>query len=316
MVKDFVKRKMERRKQIFGKDREIQKRYADKRKFMEAEMGGRSPEEFVIDPNCLSRFHNFMNSRYRNMIRETGDAFLDTAALGIFPLPFLFGPNYEKDSFGNFYLELFSYAEKEGFKEQVKTLVELAEQYSGLFLDFLRMPTVIVTSDVVEEYNTFCRKLRELSKQYVVSHVLRDKIFSPVLKVANAAKQNNEKHRIIEADPLVDKILGTLPIDEEISETDRRLLSMAIASGASDRRRKNLITGDKHINHLASMLYKNLRYCSATLDVSGLAGSVKDFDPFDLRINRIGFFYDAARTEETHYFMREYNYFDILNSKK
>ena len=311
----WLDRKRKRRREIYAQREEEHKENISRKRFTEPERGGKPPEYFALEPSVLEKFHHFMNGRFRSVIRYSSDVFFDNSSLGIFNMPILNLTRENVTRFGTLYYEMIPYAEISGYRENIEKLIELTEMYTGFFLKLFREKSTIILSDIVGEFDEYWKNLRTEAKQHIASVNLRNRIFDVVRELWNAARQNNEKHRDIEEDPLIERIMNVLPVNSDISEVDRRLLSTVIANGACDGKRKGIITGDRHINQLTSALYNGVRNGNAVLDVGDLAESIHDFSAFDLGIHHIRL-YTREYTGYDTYCIRTFDYFDILNSKK
>ncbi len=236
-------------------------------------------------------FADFFSAMQREVARDQSrDVYIDTNHLR-FSLPY---PYHNADLF-SLYLGILKYNKDERYKRKFYELHQKLSGYASFVEELLSKDNVFITSGVVSELD----RLRERAIDRIEgidakwnSFASKEDMTKPLDLICDAAMRNNERISGIEEDPLVERIYRLVPKvslegRKPLSETDKTLISLALANGLTDGRRKLIMTWDRLIKASATALHTLINEEPHLLDTSDLVSSFSDFERANLSIGNI-----------------------------
>lgn len=277
-IRGFSKSRNKRRKEkaaFARRKRQKLQEYLDSRAFLDPIRGGNVPEDFLVTHSSFDLLLNFIG-QFDGILRTNDEVYLDNGVVSIYG--YHARVNGKLIDLGDLYVNATRYAELSDYSENIERLIELLTRYNEYFLGVIMAPNTVIIREVVEENRIYLRTIRNGVKQYLDSSSVRQKFLDDLEKTSNALYEKYSKHKGREKHSWIEGVMKLLPsVDrsgKEVSETDKKLVSMAVSFGMLDGRRKSIITTDSDLEDIA----RSLSESRTQLNVH---------KPFELRIYRV-----------------------------
>lgn len=299
-------RKREKRRASFArKKRDKEDIFIRKMYFRDPIRGGKLPSDFQLNDIDFRGLDSFFQNELKYVLMNYGEIFLDNGVASIFQ----FELPERRVGIGNLYCELIRYAEQNTYRQNIQNLIDLIENGNKFFIDAINQSKVIIIKEVLDEFRRYLRTIMNCSRESIVSKQLRGKIVNLPKILYEALERNYERHRFREANPLIERISGSLPsitsFGKKISDTDKKLVSMAIAFSIIDGESRSILTTDSDINYLMYSLEEMVN------SQSGL--QIPRLKPVNLVVNSI---LSPSHINSDGYTIKTRAFYDLLNPKK
>jgi len=230
----------------------------------------------IINPDgfrrCLERLAN-----------QGGDVFIDKNRIGLCPVHT--HPTIKYGSPVSYCCQLLCH---DGDPRWKPVLEEMAEAYQKVAMfyaqDLFKRPNVFITEGVLNEIDKAQKIVKREARQYIKKR--HTKFTKPFKITYQAAKENQEKTRKYEENPLAEIVFNMLPLEtdsRELSIVDRKLIATSLVKGLTTDQNGTILTEDRGITK-ALIAFKQDIGCGEVIKQLGDFEPPGGFKKVDIRI--------------------------------